>query len=181
MYTKTKLDLVDQDKRRIKMNATSRPSLAGQSIRYHPSVCLLSFPPVIPCQVGEAPVGYGYVDLSKDDLSYTISGLNPGISYTVFVSALNRHGQGARSAATGSVTLPLTVPSAPTDVTVATKDYSVTEGDGIGDPQVKTSPEKKKKVCSVEQRKNTLSYDSGERHQLSLRLFHAPSVLCWDP
>lgn len=91
-------------------------------------------------QVGEAPVGYGYVDLTEDDLSYTISGLNPGISYTVFVSALNRHGQGARAAvATGGVTLPLTVPSAPTNVAVATKGYSETEGDGIGDSQVKMS------------------------------------------
>lgn len=91
-------------------------------------------------QVGEAPVGYGYVDLTEDDLSYTISDLNPGISYTVFVSALNRHGQGVRAAlTTGGVTLPLTVPSAPTNVTVATKDYSETEGDEIGDSQVRTS------------------------------------------
>lgn len=87
--------------------------------------------------MGEAPVGYGYVDLTEGDQSYTISDLNPGVSYTVYVSALNRHGQGARAAAaTGGVTLPLTVPSAPTDVTVETKGYSVTEGDGIGDSQV---------------------------------------------
>ena len=87
-------------------------------------------------QVGEAPVGYGYVDLTEGDESYTISGLNPGISYTIYVSALNRHGQGVRAAVATGVTLPLTVPSAPTDVTVETKGYSVTEGDGIGDSQV---------------------------------------------
>lgn len=96
--------------------------------------------PYVTLQVGEAPVGYGYVDLTEADLSYTISGLNPGISYTVFVSALNRHGQGARAAmSTGGVTLPLTVPSAPTNVTVATKGYSEAEDDGMGDSQVKPS------------------------------------------
>lgn len=90
--------------------------------------------------MGEAPVGYGYVDLTDAELSYTISGLSPGIAYTVYVSALNRHGQGARAAmSTGGVMLPLTVPSAPTNVTVETKGWSETEDDGMGDSQVKLS------------------------------------------
>ena len=88
-------------------------------------------------QVGETPVGYGYEDLTQDDLSYTISGLQPGVPYTVYVSALNRHGQGARATMeSGGVTLPVLAPSAPTNVTVATKGYGTTEGDGIGDSQV---------------------------------------------
>jgi len=82
-------------------------------------------------------VGYGYADLTQDDLSYTISGLQPGVSYTVYVSALNRHGQGARAAMeSGGLTLPVMAPSPPTNVTVATKGYETTEGDGIGDSQV---------------------------------------------
>ncbi|CAM9433832.1 unnamed protein product, partial [Ectocarpus sp. 8 AP-2014] len=73
------------------------------------------------CQVGEAPVGYGYADLTQDELTYTISGLSPGVSYTVYVSAFNRHGQGARAVVdSGVVTPPLAVPSAPTNVSVAT-------------------------------------------------------------
>lgn len=87
-------------------------------------------------------MGYGYADLTQDDLSYTISGLSPGVSYTVYVSALNRHGQGVRAALeAGAVTPPLTVPSAPTNVTVSTKGYNTTEGDGIGDPQVTGEPQ----------------------------------------
>lgn len=89
-------------------------------------------------QVGEAPVGYGYADLTQDELTYTISGLSPGVSYTVYVSAFNRHGQGARAVVdSGVVTPPLAVPSAPTNVSVATKGYNATEGDGIGDSQVR--------------------------------------------
>lgn len=88
-------------------------------------------------QVGEAPVGYSYADLTQEELTYTIAGLSPGVSYTVYVSAFNRHGQGARAVVdSGVVTPPLAVPSAPTSVTVATKGYNATEGDGIGDPQV---------------------------------------------
>lgn len=82
-------------------------------------------------------MGYGSVDLTTQDLSYTISGLTPGAAYTVFVSAINRHGQGARAdLETGPVTPPLSVPSAPTNVTVHTKGYNETKGDGIGDSQV---------------------------------------------
>lgn len=82
-------------------------------------------------------MGYGYADLTLDAMSYTISGLSPGVSYTVYVSAFNRHGQGSRAVVeSGVITPPLTVPSAPTNVTVSTKGYNVTEGDGIGDSQV---------------------------------------------
>lgn len=87
-------------------------------------------------------MGYGYADLTQDDLSYTISGLSPGVSYTVYVSALNRHGQGVRAALEdGAVTPPLTVPPAPNNVTVSTKGYNATEGDGIGDSQVIGEPQ----------------------------------------
>lgn len=90
-----------------------------------------------PSQVGETPVGYGAVDLTVDDLSYTITDLTPGVAYTVHVSALNRHGQGVRAEMeSGAVTPPLSVPSAPTNVTVSTKGYNVTDGDGVGDSQV---------------------------------------------
>lgn len=89
-------------------------------------------------QVGETPVGYGFVDLSSGEFSYTISNLNPGIAYNVHVSAINRHGQGVRAnLKSGSVIPPLKIPSAPTNVTVNTKGYNVIEGDGMGDPQVK--------------------------------------------
>lgn len=85
-------------------------------------------------------MGYGSVDLTSDELSYTISDLTPGISYTVHVSAFNRHGQGVRAdVESGEVTPPLATPSAPTNVTVSTKGYNETEGDGIGDSQVSTS------------------------------------------
>ncbi len=86
-------------------------------------------------------MGYGYADLTQDDLSYTISGLQPGIPYTVYVSAFNRHGQGTRAEMeSGGVTLPVMAPSPPTNVTVATKGYETTEDDGIGDSQVNTPP-----------------------------------------
>lgn len=82
-------------------------------------------------------MGYGSVDLTTQDLSYTIFGLTSGVAYTVYVSAINRHGQGARAELeTGPVTPPLSVPSVPTSVTVHTKGYNETEGDGIGDSQV---------------------------------------------
>lgn len=84
-------------------------------------------------------MGYGSVDLTAAATSYTISDLTPGVGYTVHVSAINRHGQGVRAeVSTGVVTPPLSVPSAPTNVTVNTKGYNVTEGDGIGDSQVHT-------------------------------------------
>lgn len=82
-------------------------------------------------------MGYGSVDLTAQDLSYTISDLTPGVHYTVYVSAINRHGQGVRAELnSGVVTPPLSVPSAPTNVTVRTKGYNETEGDAIGDSQV---------------------------------------------
>lgn len=82
-------------------------------------------------------MGYGSADLTADDVSYTITGLTPGVAYTVHVSALNRHGQGVRAEIeSGAVTPPLSVPSAPTNVTVSTKGYNATDGDGIGDSQV---------------------------------------------
>lgn len=82
-------------------------------------------------------MGYGSVDLTAGDRSYTISGLTPGVAYTVHVSAINRHGQGVRAQlSSGMVTPPLSVPSAPTNVTVITKGYNATEGDRIGDSQV---------------------------------------------
>lgn len=81
-------------------------------------------------------MGYGSIDLTSDQLSYTISELSPGIAYTVYVSAFNRHGQGVRAElASGAVTPPLAVPSAPTNVTVMTKGYNASVGDGIGDSQ----------------------------------------------
>lgn len=84
-------------------------------------------------------MGYGSVDLTTQDLSYTITDLTPGVPYTVYVSAINRHGQGARAELdSGVVTPPLSVPSAPTNVTVRTKGYNETEGDGVGDSQVNT-------------------------------------------
>lgn len=83
-------------------------------------------------------MGYGSVDLASDELSYTISDLSPGISYTVYVSAFNRHGQGVRAELeSGAITPPLSTPSAPTNVTVSTKGYNATEGDGIGDSQAR--------------------------------------------
>ncbi|CAM9134345.1 unnamed protein product [Discosporangium mesarthrocarpum] len=90
------------------------------------------------CQVGETPVGYGYEDLLSDEFNYSISDLTPGAWYTVFVSALNRHGQGVRlEAEEGVVEVPLATPSAPTNVTVSTKGYNETVGDGIGDSQAR--------------------------------------------
>lgn len=94
----------------------------------------------VACQVGETPVGYGSADLASEERNYTITGLTPGIPYAVYVSGLNRHGQGTRmGAANGLVTPALAVPSPPTNVTVRTKGYNATEGDGIGDSQASFS------------------------------------------
>ena len=40
----------------------------------------------------------------------------------------------------GAITPPLSTPSAPTNVTVSTKGYNATEGDGIGDSQARDHP-----------------------------------------
>lgn len=102
-------------------------------------------------------MGYGYVDLTSDELGYTIAGLTTGVAYTVHVSAINRHGQGARAhVASGSVTPPLGVPSAPTNVTVSTKGYNVTDGDDIGDSQAR-----KKSALAIEDEETRLCAPPG--------------------
>ncbi len=83
------------------------------------------------CAIGEKALGYNStnIDGGTDALSYSIIGLQPGLLYSVRVSAVNEHGMGI--GVMGSVTIPITIPSSPNNVTVAT--YQGTNGDG--DPQ----------------------------------------------
>ena len=78
------------------------------------------------CRPGETPVGYASAVLDPDSRGYLIQGLTPGTAYKVTVSALNKHGQGMRRAASGGadVVPPVVVPGLPTDVSVAVNDGS---------------------------------------------------------
>ncbi|KAG6595771.1 Projectin/twitchin [Phytophthora cinnamomi] len=70
--------------------------------------------------VGEAAVDYGYYEtLDGSTLTYTISGLTPGLSYQVSVAAKNPKGYGHRTLSSpAAVTPPLQVPGPPVNVSV---------------------------------------------------------------
>jgi len=64
--------------------------------------------------IGEPPARYMFVDVDADERSYTIPGLESGISYFVRVTARNSHGLGETTAAQGGgLRVPQQVPDPP--------------------------------------------------------------------
>merc|ERR1711871_915535 len=77
---------------------------------------------------GETPYGYTQYDVSSSDSSFKITGLTPGETYFVSVSAKNKFGLGVAGVPTGvqSITLPKQIPLAPSNVDIAVNPGSAT-------------------------------------------------------
>ncbi len=83
------------------------------------------------CAIGEKAVGYdsAIIDGGAALLSHSIDTLQPGLLYSVRVSAINDNGMGI--GVVGSTSIPVVAPSSPSNVTATT--YGGINGDG--DPQ----------------------------------------------
>ena len=82
--------------------------------------------------------GGGFTNVPSDALSFVITGLTNGMSYTVAVKAFNEAGDGAVSATSAAV-VPFTVPDAPTITGVSVGNQSATISIANGNNNGRTS------------------------------------------